>query len=71
LGKPEKSEGIENPEKSREEIPEKNSVEGGLDFFEQEIGLLDIVGPKAKEIIGQDLQYCLCLCSPSVSSCCR
>ncbi|HWQ44254.1 MAG TPA: aspartate aminotransferase family protein [Methanosarcina barkeri] len=25
-----------------------------LDFFEQELGLLDVVGPKAREIIGQD-----------------
>ncbi|WP_440947838.1 aminotransferase class III-fold pyridoxal phosphate-dependent enzyme [Methanosarcina sp. T3] len=25
-----------------------------LDFFEQEIGLLDVVGPKAREIVGQD-----------------
>ncbi|AKB74871.1 4-aminobutyrate aminotransferase [Methanosarcina lacustris Z-7289] len=29
-------------------------LETELDFFEQEIGLLDVVGPKAREIIGQD-----------------
>ena len=29
-------------------------LETELDFFEKEIGLLDMVGPKAREIIGQD-----------------
>ncbi len=29
-------------------------LETEIDFFEQEVGLLDVVGPKAREIIGQD-----------------
>ncbi|HWR25100.1 MAG TPA: aminotransferase class III-fold pyridoxal phosphate-dependent enzyme, partial [Methanosarcina sp.] len=52
--KSEKLEEMKNPKKSRGENSGKNTVEGGLDFFGQEIGLLEIVGPKAREIIEQD-----------------
>ena len=45
----EKAQGSENPEKSKALDPEKD-----LNSFEYEIELLDIAGPNAREIIGQD-----------------
>jgi 4-aminobutyrate aminotransferase len=52
--KPERLEKLKNFEKKERSEDAMRKLETGLDFFEQEIGLLDMVGPKAREIIGQD-----------------
>ena len=52
--KPERLEKWKDFEKTERSEDAMKKLETELDFFEQEIGLLDVVGPKAREIIGQD-----------------
>ncbi|MDY9926799.1 aspartate aminotransferase family protein [Methanosarcina sp.] len=51
---PEKLEKWKNFDKTGRKEDAMRELEREFDFFEQEVGLLDTVGPKAREIIGQD-----------------
>nr|WP_255679951.1 aspartate aminotransferase family protein [Methanosarcina sp. DH2] len=51
---PEKLEKWKNFDKTGRQEDAMRELEREFDFFEQEVGLLDTVGPKAREIIGQD-----------------
>lgn len=51
---PEKLEIWKNFDKTGRKEDAMRELEREFDFFEQEVGLLDTVGPKAREIIGQD-----------------
>ncbi len=52
--KPERLEKWKNLEKTERSEDAMRKLETEIDFFEQENGLSDVVGPKAREIIGQD-----------------